>query len=102
MYAIIHDGGHQYRVEQGTVFRIQAKDAEVGSTMTFDKVAAMGGDELRVGAPYVEGAAVEATVVRQLKGKKIVVRHFRRRQNIRRKQGHRQRYTELRVESIKG
>lgn len=100
MYAIIQDGGHQYRVEAGQVCRVQKKDAEVGSTLTFDQVAAVGGDEMTVGAPFLDGATVSATVLRQGKAKKIVVAKFRRRKNYRRRQGHRQRFTEIRVESI--
>ena len=100
MYAIVHDGGHQLRVEPGQIYRIQRKAADVGETLTFDNVAMVGGDEPRFGAPYVDGAKVEATVVRQLRGKKLVIRHFRRRKNSRRKNGHRQDYTEIRVDSI--
>ena len=100
MYAIIQDGGHQYKVEEGDVCRIQLKDVEVGASITFDKVAAVGGDQLSVGTPYVSGATVEGTVVNQLKGKKINVSFFRRRKDSRRVLGHRQRYTEVRINSI--
>ena len=103
MYAIIQDGGHQYKVEEGQVIKVQLKDAEPGATYTFDQVAALGGDgEARFGTPYLDGASVEATVLGSGRGAKIVVQKFRRRKRYRRKQGHRQGYTELRVEKIKG
>ncbi len=102
MYAIIHDGGHQYKVEAGQTYRVQLKDAEVGDSVTFDKFAALGGDDLTLGKPYVDGAAVQGTVVRHLRGKKIVVRKFRRRKNYHRKQGHRQDFTEIRIDQING
>ena len=102
MYAIFQDGGHQYKVESGDVCRVQLKNAEEGSSITFGEVAAIGGDESRVGTPFVEGAAVKATVVRHVKGEKIIVGRFRRRQNSRTKNGHRQRYTEIHIDSIDG
>ena len=100
MYAIIQDGGHQYRVEEGQTCRVQKKDVEVGSTLTFEQVAAVGGDGMKIGTPYVDGASVSATVLRQGKAKKIIVSKFRRRKYYRRRQGHRQRFTEIRVDSI--
>lgn len=102
MYAVIKDGGHQYKVVAGEVFRVQSKDVEVGSTFTFSEVAAVGGDALQIGKPFVAGASVEATVLGHGRGKKIVVRKFRRRKNYKRKQGHRQNYTELRIDTING
>ncbi len=102
MYAVIQDGGHQYRVEPGMTLSLQIKDAEIGTKITFDKVAAIGGDELKVGKPFLSGATVEATVTRQYRGEKITIGKFRRRKNYRRKSGHRQNYTEVRVESIQG
>ena len=102
MYAVIQDGGHQYRVEPGMTFSVHVKDAEVGAKITFDKIAAIGGDELKVGKPYLSGASVEATVTRQYRGDKLTIGKFRRRKNYRRKTGHRQNYTEVRVENIQG
>ncbi|MCB9833245.1 MAG: 50S ribosomal protein L21 [Planctomycetes bacterium] len=102
MYAVIQDGGHQYRVEPGTTFAVQLRDLEVGSKVTFDKIAAIGGDELKVGKPFLAGASVEAIVTRQFRGEKITIGKYRRRKNYRRKTGHRQNYTEVRVESIQG
>ncbi|MCA9320725.1 MAG: 50S ribosomal protein L21 [Planctomycetes bacterium] len=102
MYAIIQDGGHQYRVEEGQVLRVQKKDLEKGATLSFEQVSAVGGDgEARFGAPFIDGASVEATVVGGGRGAKIVVAKFNRRKRYRRRQGHRQDYTELRVDSIK-
>ena len=102
MYAIIQDGGHQHKVEAGATCLVERKDAVEGDKITFDKVLAIGGDELRVGAPFVEGATVEATVVRHAPGKKILVQVFRRRKDSRRRRGHRQKYTELRIDAING
>ncbi len=100
MYAIIQDGGHQYRVEEGQVLRVQKKDVEVGASLSFDHIAAVGGDQLRAGTPLLDGASVSSTVLRQRKAKKIVVSKFRRRKNYRRRQGHRQQFTEVRIDSI--
>jgi len=102
MYAIIQDGGHQHKVEPGDVCLVELKDAAVGSTITFDQVAAVSGDDLRVGAPFLDGVTVDATVVRHTAGKKILVQFFRRRKDSRRRMGHRQKYTELRIEAING
>ena len=102
MYAVIQDGGHQYKVEPGMTFRVQKKDLEVGHTLTFDQVAVIGGEGLKIGKPFVAGASVEATVQRHGRGEKIVIRKFRRRKTYRRKAGHRQEYTELKIETING
>ena len=100
MYAIVHDGGHQYRVEPGQICEIQLKDTPVGESVTFDQVSFIGGDSPQIGQPYVSGAKVSATVLAETRGKKLVVRHFRRRKDSRTKAGHRQRYTQVRIESI--
>ena len=102
MYAIIQDGGHQYRVEKGQRLRLQLKDAAEGSTLTFDRVRLVAGEgEPRVGSPWVEGARVEARVLRsEVKGRKIHVRTFRRRKGTHRHLGHRQRYTEVEIVEI--
>ena len=104
MYAIIRDGSHQQRVEEGQTIRVAYRsEVEPGSTLEFDEVLAVGeGAELKIGAPLVEGASVKARVVRHGKGKKVVVYHFRRRKNHHKKQGHRQRFTEAVVETIAG
>ena len=101
--AIIRTGGKQYRVEGGTVVRVEKLEAEVGTTIDIDDVLLVGrGDDVKVGTPTVEGAKVSAEVTGQGLGKKIIVYKFRRRKNYRRKRGHRQRYTELKVTGITG
>ena len=104
MYAIIQDGGHQYRVEPGSRVRVQLKDWTEGDTVTFDQVRLIGGDgDARVGQPFVDGAKVEAKVTRaESKGKKIDVVFFRRRKGSRRHIGHRQKYTEVEITGISG
>ncbi len=101
MYAIINDGGKQYRVEEGLVLNVDYREAEKGSKITFDKVLAVGhGDQFQVGKPEVGGASVSAEVLGSEFGKKLVVQKLRRRKNSRRKTGHRQVYTQVRVEKI--
>jgi len=77
-------------------------DADAGADVVFDRVLLVGGDETRLGAPVVEGASVKGTVLGEFKDRKIVVFKKKRRKKYRRKQGHRQRYTDVRVESIEG
>jgi large subunit ribosomal protein L21 len=101
MYAIIRTGGKQFRAEPGKTLRIPSIDAEAGDTITFDEVllgCADGG--MKVGAPLVGGAAVTAEVVKHGKGEKIIIFKHKRRKNYRRKQGHRQKFTEVRVNEI--
>ena len=102
MYAIVRDGSHQLRVEQGQTVRLAYRaDAEPDSTVTLDQVLLVGeGDSVQVGTPHVEGASVTARVKGHGKDKKIVVYRFKRRKNHHRKQGHRQRFTEAVVEAI--
>ncbi|MEM7453286.1 MAG: 50S ribosomal protein L21 [Planctomycetota bacterium] len=101
MYAIIADGGRQYKVEQGQTLEIDYREAEAGSTITFDKVLAVGGDEgFKLGQPTVSGASVTASVIGDTKGQKIFVQKFRRRKNSKRRTGHRQKYTQVKIESI--
>ena len=103
MYAIIEDQGRQYTVRTGDVIRIDRKDATENEQVTFDRVLLVrSDDDARVGTPLVEGAKVTATVLGEVKAPKIVVRKFKRRKNYRRKQGHRQRYTQVKIESIEG
>ena len=102
MYAVIKTGGKQYKVAQGDRLRIEKLPAGVGDTVTFDEVLLIGGgDALKIGAPLVAGAKVEAKVVGQERSKKIIVFKFRRRKNYRRKNGHRQPYTALEITGIK-
>jgi large subunit ribosomal protein L21 len=102
VYAIIEDGAHQYRVEEGRHFDIQLPELEDGQKqISFDKVLLVGaGEEVQVGQPYVEGATVSATIEGEIKGDKISVIKFRRRKNYRRKQGHRQLYLRVKVDKI--
>jgi len=102
MYAIIETGGKQLKVEEGQTLYIEKLNAEAGETVTFDKVLFIGGDEVKVGEPLVEGASVTAKVVEHGRGKKIVVYKFKKRKNYRRKQGHRQPFTKVTVEKING
>ena len=86
MYAIIETGGKQYKVENGDVIYIEKLDVEADSTITFDKVIAVGADDgIKVGAPYVDGASVSAKVVKNGKGKKIVVATYKPKKNEKRK-----------------
>ena len=103
MYAIISDGAHQYRVEEGQVFEVQRKDLpEDAQTFEFDRVLVVGDLEEgpKIGRPLVEGAKVTAAVLGEIKGDKITVQKFRRRKNYAVKQGHRQKYLQLKVQSI--
>ena len=104
MYAIIRDGSHQHRVEEGQTVRLAYRaDVEPGAELELGEVLAVGeGADLRVGTPTVEGASVTARVKAHGKDKKIVVYHFKRRKNHHKKQGHRQKYTEAVVEKISG
>ena len=100
MYAVIKTGGKQYRVAQGDRLRVEKLPGEPGAKVTFDEVLMIGGDKVAVGAPLVKGAKVSAEIVAQDRAKKIIVFKFRRRKNYRRKRGHRQPYTELKITGI--
>nr|HON61369.1 50S ribosomal protein L21 [Deltaproteobacteria bacterium]HOS28511.1 50S ribosomal protein L21 [Deltaproteobacteria bacterium]HRR21389.1 50S ribosomal protein L21 [Desulfomonilia bacterium]HRR70064.1 50S ribosomal protein L21 [Desulfomonilia bacterium]HRT45268.1 50S ribosomal protein L21 [Desulfomonilia bacterium] len=101
MYAVIKTGGKQYKVEEGDRIQIEKLDAERGETVTFDTVLFVGGDnEYTLGTPKIEGAAVNGKVVRQLRGKKIIVFKMKRRKGYRKKQGHRQNLTEVFITKI--
>lgn len=101
MYAVVKTGGKQYRVAKDDVIRVEKLDAEAGSKVHLDQVLAVGDDkEHKVGAPFVDGAVVEAEVVDQTRAKKITVFKKKRRQNYRRKKGHRQHQTVLKVVDI--
>ncbi len=100
MYAIIETGGKQVKVEQGQEIFIEKLVGEADETVTFDKVLFVGGDDVKVGAPFVEGATVSAKIVKQGKGKKITVFKYKPKKNYSRKQGHRQPYTKVVIEGI--
>lgn len=101
MYAVVKTGGKQYRVEEGDVLAIEKLDAGVGDTVTMGDVLLVGeGDKVTLGAPTVSGAKVTAEVVDQFREKKIVIFKKRRRQNSRRKAGHRQNKTSVKITKI--
>ena len=102
MYAIIRSGGKQYRAEVGATIDVDRLPHDVGESLEISDVLLVAdGDDTRIGQPQVDGASVSATVVEQFRGKKIIVYKYRQRTNYRRKQGHRQYYTRLRIEDIK-
>lgn len=102
MYAVIETGGKQYQVKEGDVLFIEKIPVEADEKVTFDKVAAVGTDEgLKVGTPYVDGATVEAKVIKNGKAKKITVFTYKPKKSEKRKQGHRQPYTQVQIEAIK-
>lgn len=101
MYAVIKAGGKQYKVQEGDIIRVEKLDAEEGSTVQFNEVLALSNDNgLKVGTPLVEGAAVEASVMGHGKGKKIIVFKYKPKKNYRKKQGHRQPYTQVQITKI--
>lgn len=100
MYAVIRTGGKQYRVSQGDTLRIEKLPGEVGAAITFDEVLMIGGEKVAVGKPLVAGAKVSAQITAQDRAKKIIVFKMRRRKNYRRKSGHRQWYTEVKITGI--
>ena len=100
MYAIIKTGGKQYKVEKGDEFKVEKLDAKVGDKVVFDEVYAVGGDKLVVGTPLVEGYAVKAEVLEQGKGDKVVIYKYKAKKDYRRKNGHRQPYTLVKITDI--
>ena len=101
MHAIIETGGKQYKVAEGDVLYIEKLTAEAGETVTFDKVlAVLDGDKATFGTPVVAGASVEANVVKNGKGKKIMVFKYKPKKNYRRRQGHRQPYTKVEITKL--
>jgi large subunit ribosomal protein L21 len=102
MYAVIRTGGKQYRVSEGQLLRVEKLPGGAGDKVTFGEVLLLGGDAPKIGRPLVQGASVAAEITAQDRGKKLVVFKFRRRKNYRRKNGHRQPYTELKITGITG
>ena len=102
MYAVIETGGKQYKVEAGQELFIEKLNVEADDTVTFDKVLAVGGDDgIKVGSPYVDGASVEAKVIKNGKAKKVTVFTYKPKKNEKRKMGHRQPYTKDSITDIK-
>ena len=103
MYAVLKSGGKQYRVRTGESVRLEALPAAVGAAVSFDQVLAVGeGESVRVGAPFVSGAQVRGTVVKHGRGEKEMTFKLRRRKHYQKSQGHRQSYTEVRIDEIVG
>jgi len=102
MYAVFQTGGKQFRAEPGTRLRIPTLEAEPGDSVTFDHVlvAGDGAENVQVGTPVVDGASVKAEVIRHGRGDKVIVFKRKRRKGYRKKQGHRQNFTEIRVEEV--
>ena len=101
MYAIVETGGKQYQVEAGQIVDVERLQADVGDEVELDMVLLVSGDdEVYIGQPRVEGAKVRATVLRQDKGRKVIVFKFKPKERYRRKAGHRQSYTRLRIDEI--
>ena len=103
MYAVIQTGGKQYRVKSGEQLMVELLSAEVGAQVSFDRVLMLGeGEGVKVGAPFLSGATVKATVLAQGRGEKIRIFKLRRRKHYAKTQGHRQGYTEVRIDEIVG
>jgi large subunit ribosomal protein L21 len=101
MYAVIKTGGKQYRVAAGEKLKIEQIPADIGQEITLDHVLSVGeGSDIKIGAPLVIGAVVKATVLAQGRHDKVKIFKMRRRKHYQKRQGHRQNYTEIRIESI--
>ena len=100
MYAIIQTGGKQYKVEKGDVLRVEKLDAKADDKYSFDEVLLVGGRSVKVGNPFVEGASVDATVVAEGKAKKVTVYKYKPKKGYHKKNGHRQQYTEVKIDAI--
>ena len=103
MYAVIVTGGKQYRVTEGETLRVELLSADTDSEFRFENVLMVGeGEQVKIGAPYVDGASVTATVKAHGKGDKVMIQKFKRRQGYRRLKGHRQQFTEVQITGITG
>lgn len=101
MYAVIETGGKQYRVQQGDVISVEKLKVEAGDKVTFDKVLVLNdGTEMKVGTPSVDGAAVYGTVVENGKGQKVIIFKYKSKKDYRKKQGHRQPYTMIKIDQF--
>ena len=100
MYAVIATGGKQCKDSEGDVIKVEKLGVEAGQTYTFDKVLLVSGDEVKVGAPAVEGATVEADVIGDTKGKKVIVYKYKRKTGYHKKNGHRQQLTAVKITKI--
>ena len=100
MYAVIATGGKQYKVSEGDIITIEKLGVDAGEKVTFDQVLAVSGDDLKVGNPTVSGATVEASVVKEGRAKKVIVYKYKRKTGYHKKNGHRQAYTQVKIEKI--
>lgn len=100
MYAIIATGGKQYKVEEGDVIKVEKLGVEAGETVTFDQVLVVSDGETKVGTPTVAGASVTATVVSEGKAKKVIVYRYKRKTGYHKKNGHRQPFTQVKIDKI--
>ncbi len=100
MYAIIATGGKQYKVAEGDIIRVEKLGVEAGQTVTFDQVLVVNNGEVKVGNPTVSGATVSATVVAEGKAKKVIVYKYKRKSGYHKKNGHRQQFTQVKIEKI--
>lgn len=100
MYAIIKTGGKQYRVQENDELKIEKIEANVGDVVTFEEVLAVGGESLTVGTPFVEGCAVQAEVLEHGKNDKVIIYKYKAKKDYRRKNGHRQPYTLVKITGI--
>ena len=100
MYAIIATGGKQYKVAEGDIIKVEKLGVEAGETVTFDQVLAVNNGELSIGCPTVEGATVTATVVKEGKGRKVIVYKYKRKTGYHKKNGHRQLFTQVKIDKI--
>lgn len=103
MYAVIQTGGKQYKVTEGEILKVEKLDGEAGDKLTLDQVLMLKDDNgIKIGMPTVKDALVTVEVIEQGRSKKITVYKYKKRKNYRRKQGHRQAYTKIKVEKIEG
>ena len=100
MYAIIATGGKQYKVAEGDIITIEKLGVEAGETVTFDQVLAVNDGSMKVGTPTVANATVTASVVKEGRGKKVIVYKYKRKSGYHKKNGHRQSFTEVKIEKI--
>ena len=100
MYAIVEISGKQFKVQEDTTLYVPRQQAEVGDTLTFDRVLLVSGDDVQVGAPTVSGASVSAKVVDHVKADKVIVFKKKRRKGYRVKNGHRQQYTKVSIDAL--
>ncbi|MWP62373.1 50S ribosomal protein L21 [Gilliamella sp. Pas-s25] len=101
MYAVFQSGGKQHRVSEGQVVRLEKIEVETGAEVVFDKVLMVAnGEDIKVGAPFVEGATVKAEIVEHGRGDKVKIVKFRRRKHYRKQQGHRQWFTDVKITAI--